>query len=79
MLAVRKRAEAQRHNERLLAEHVAAGGDPETAPKVDVDSADWLEGTAVREDTGETVQTDEARELQQMEYNAEGTTIFVSL
>lgn len=77
MLKIRNQAEANRHNERLLAEHLAAGGDASGAPEVDPDSVDWLTGTATRLDNGETVQTEEGKQLEQLEYNAEGTTLKV--
>ena len=79
LLKLRKQAEAQRHNDSLLAQHLAAGGDASDAPKVDVDSVDWLSGTARRLDTGEVVQTEDAKELEAQEYDAEGTTIKVCM
>lgn len=78
LLELRNKGEARRHNERLLAEHLAAGGEPDSAPKVDPNSVDWLTGKATRLDTGEMVQTKEGRELEQQEYDAEGTTLQVS-
>ena len=78
MLAIRNRGEAKRHNEQLLAEHIAAGGDPSTAPTVDPDSVDWLTGKATRLDNGEIIQTKEGQELEKIDWNIEGTTLQVS-
>lgn len=78
MLEIRKKGEAKRHNDKLLEEHIAAGGDPSTAPTVDPESVDWLTGKATRIDNGEVVQTKEAQELENMEYDSEGTTMHVS-
>lgn len=77
LLEIRKKAEARRHNETLLAEHVAAGGDPSSAPTVDPESVDWLTGKASRLDNGETIQTEESKELEEQVYDIEGTTLQV--
>lgn len=77
-MEIRKKAEAKKHNERLLAEHLESGGDAETAPQVDPQSVDWLSGTATRLDTGEVIQNAEGKSLAEQEYNIEGTTLRVS-
>lgn len=77
LLEIRNRAEAKRHNEKLLSEYVAAGGDPSTAPHVDPSSVDWLSGKATVVETGEVIQNDEGKDLAAQEYDAEGTTIQV--
>lgn len=73
LLEIRNKAEAKKHNARLFEEHVAAGGSPETAPTVDPDSIDWLSGKATRLDTGETIQSEEGKKLEQQEYNPDGS------
>lgn len=77
LLKIRNNGEARRHNEQLLAEHIAAGGEPGTAPTVDPDSVDWLTGKATRLDNGEEIQTKEGQELEKLDWNADGTTLQV--
>lgn len=78
MLQIRNKAEAKKHNSRLLAEHLEAGGDANSAPQVDPESVDWLSGTATRLDNGEIIQNEEGKSLAEQEYDIEGTTLQVS-
>lgn len=79
MLQIRNTAEANKHNARLLAEHMEAGGATDSAPQVDPKSVDWLSGTATRLDSGEVIQNEEGKNLAEQEYNIEGTTLQVLL